>query len=136
MVSRSVRPLNQTPEAASSLESSTVPSSETSASEAFTLPPSRPLKAADVSIMPFSSVTSTWLSPVLVELSEKATFAMRSWLSSSALTSLRSARFTWSGRASAASVTSTVTPSSRTRMVLDQSLSRRYPVGAFVSRSV
>ena len=71
-----------------------------------------------VSIMPFSSVTTTCHSPVVWLVTRKGTHAMRAMESSSALTAERSPRMTCSSRGE--SVQSAIAPCSETEKVLDQ----------------
>ena len=114
-------PENHTPAPASSFESSIHPSTN-AASLAFVLW----VWAAqedDVSSMPFSSVTATCASPVVVDSMRKGTPAMRRWESSSALTRERSPRKTWSD--GEAPSTDASLPASRTRAVPTQSLLTR-----------
>ena len=120
----SVAPVNQTPASGSSADSSTAPSPETASSLALV----RWLcgfQELDVSIWPFASVTTTWASPVVFDVTRKGTPESRAMPRSRTFTRCRSPRITWSSAASPVVLRRATEPSSRTSKVRDHWSLRR-----------
>ena len=120
----SVAPVNQTPASGSRADSSTVPSSVTAASLALVRCECGFQELA-VSICPFASVTTTWDSPVVSEVTRNGMPERRPMPRSRTFTRCRSPRMTWSSTASSVVLSSATEPSSRTSKVRDHSSFRR-----------